>query len=347
MGSSWHSWLKDGEIQLPIQEDQIGLVLDALWKHFEQHAIREYIKEMIDSFIRKSADFLVTFIDKNTGLPHESYDLWEEKLGIHTFSCAAVYAGLRAAENFEEVVGTSRRAIKYRKAAEQLQKTILKYLYDSKEKRFIKRVYYEDNELKKDMTNDASSAYGIFQFKVLPVDDERVRSSMDYFKQRLLCRTSIGGYARYEGDYYHRVTDDVPGNPWFIISLWLAEYYILLAKNMQELEPAKEIFEWVALHALPTGALSEQIHPHTGQPLSVTPLTWSHAGYVIAINKYLEKLDNLGICEMCNPPKFHVEKIKLEHQVSDNPKTKKTKKTKSTTKKKTRMKKKKTVKKKK
>lgn len=311
LGSSWHSWLKNGTIQLPIQEDQIGLVLDALWKHFEQHAIREYIKEMLDLFIRKSADFLVTFIDKKTGLPHESYDLWEEKLGIHTFSCAAVYAGLRAAENFEEVVGMSRRAIKYRNAAEKIQKAILKYLYDEKEKRFIKRVYYENNELKKDMTNDASSAYGVFQFKVLPVDDERVRSSMEHFKERLLCRTNVGGYARYEGDYYHRVTDDTPGSPWFITTLWLAEYYIALAKNDHELAPAKEIFEWVADHALPTGALPEQMNPHTGDPLSVTPLTWSHAGYVIAINKYLEKLDALGVCEMCNPPKYLTEPVNL------------------------------------
>ncbi len=308
LGSSWHSWVKsNGSIQLPIQEDQIGLVLDALWKHFEQHNIREYIKEMFDSFIRKSADFLVTFRDKNTGLPQESYDLWEEKLGIHTFTCAATYAGLRAAENFEQILGSTRRAVKYRKAAEQMREAILHYLYDEKEGRFIKRLYYEGNELKKDMTNDSSSAYGIFQFKVLDLHDERIRSSMDHFKQGLLCRTPVGGYARYEGDYYHRVTDKVPGNPWFITTLWLAEYYIALANNVQELAAAKEIFEWVAKNALDTGLLAEQMNPYSGEPLSVAPLTWSHAGYVIAINKYLEKLDALGVCEMCNPPKFYTE----------------------------------------
>lgn len=306
LGSSWHAWLKaDGTTQLPIQEDQIGLVLDALWKHFLQHDVREYITKMLDPFIRKSADFLVNFIDKKTGLPQESYDLWEEKLGVHTFTCAATYAGLRAAENFEEVVGTTRRAMKYRKAADQLRELIIKYLYDEKEKRFIKRVYYDGVELKRDMTNDASSSYGIFQFGVLAVTDERVMHSMQAFKQRLLCQTSVGGYARYEGDYYHRVADDVPGNPWLITSLWLAEYYIALAQNIDDLQLAVDIFEWVADHALETGALPEQLHPHTGEPLSVTPLTWSHAGFVIAINKYLEKLDELGVCQMCNPPKFY------------------------------------------
>ena len=304
LGSSWHSWLKDGNIQLPIQEDQIGLVLDALWKHFMQHNVREYIRDMLEPFIRKSADFLVNFVDKKTGLPHESYDLWEEKLGIHTFSCCAVYAGLKAAAQFEDIVGTDRLAAKYDREAQRIKKAILHYLYDEGERRFIKRVYYEGNELKKDMTNDASSGYGVFQFKVLDVDDERVRSTFDYFKERLLCKTWVGGYARYEGDHYHRVTDDTPGSPWFITTLWLAEYYIALAKNTNDLAPAVEIFDWVTKHTLESGVLSEQIHPHTGAPLSVTPLTWSHAGFVIAINKYLEKLDALGVCEMCNPPKF-------------------------------------------
>ncbi len=307
LGSSWHSWLKDMHTQLPIQEDQIGLVLDALWKHFVQHAETEFVMGLLDSFIRKAADFMVNFLDKKTGLPHESYDLWEEKLGIHTFTCSAVYAGLMAAANFEEILGTSRRAKKYLQAAEIIKDGILHYLYDKKEKRFIKGVYYEGTTLKKDMTNDISSAYAVFQFKVLDVHDERIESSFDYVKSRLFCDTPIGGYARYEGDYYHRVTDAVPGNPWFITTLWLAEYYIARANNTQDLKPAIDIFNWVSQHALSTGALPEQLHPYTGDPLSVTPLTWSHAGFVIAINKYLEKLDNLGVCEMCNPPKFNGE----------------------------------------
>ena len=294
--------------QLPIQEDQIGLVIDALWKHFVQHDVREHMRDILDSFIRKAADFLVSFKDKKTGLSHESYDLWEEKLGIHTFTCSAVYAGLQAAANFEEVFGTQVRRKKYLKAAENLKKAILKYLYDPKEKRFIKRVYHEGGELKRDMTNDASSCYGIFQFKVLPVDDERVTSSMEYFKKGLLCKTPIGGYARYENDYYHRISNEVPGNPWFIITLWLAEYYIAAAKKQEDLQPALDIFNWAAHHALETGVLSEQLHPYTGDPVSVAPLTWSHAGFVIAINKYLEKLDKLGICELCNPPKFYANK---------------------------------------
>jgi len=293
LGSSWHSWLKEGKVQLPIQEDQLALILDALWKHFVQHKNRAYIEKIFDCFIRKSADFLFSFMDEETGLPKESYDLWEEKLGIHTFTCATVYAGFRAVANFEEVFGDINRKNKFDQAAKKLKSAILKYLYDPKKKIFLKGVYYKDDKLHKDETFDASSVYGIYQFGVLPPTDERVRSNFDLFKKRLKCDTPIGGYARYEGDAYYKVREDVPGNPWFIISLWLAEYYIACASSQEELKPAIEIFEWVEKLTMDTGILSEQIHPDTGVPLSVAPLTWSHAGFVIAIDKYLEKLDLL------------------------------------------------------
>lgn len=303
LGSSWHPWLKHGHLQLPIQEDQIALVLDALWKHFIQHGDKKYIQKIFPLFIRKAADFMLSFIDLQTGLPKESYDLWEEKLGIHTFTCATIYAGFIAAANFERVLGTKTKAEKYQKAADKVKNNILKHLYDPQLGYFIKMIYYEREELKKDTTLDISSSYGIFQFGVLPGTDPRVQQSMNICKERLQNKV-VGGFARYEYDSYYQIDSALPGNPWFITTLWLAEYYLNLAQTKEELQPAIEIFEWVAAHALETGVLSEQLHPHTGKPISVAPLTWSHAGLVIAINKYLEKLDHLGVCKMCNPPKF-------------------------------------------
>ena len=307
-GSSWHSWLKKGQLQLPIQEDQIALILDALWKHFEQHNNKEYIKNIFDCLIKKLSDFLFSFIDKKTDLPKESYDLWEEKLGVHTFTAAAVYAGLRAATQFESIFGTTARVKKFKKASDALQRAIVDYLYDEEKKTFIKGLYYDDDELKRDETIDASSVYGVYQFGVLDKFDERVVSGFENFKEKLYCKTDVGGYARYVNDQYHKTNANVPGNPWFITTLWLAEYYISIANSEEELQPARDIFEWVVRHACSTGILAEQLNPHTGNPLSVAPLTWSHASFIIAVNKYLEKLDALGLCEMCNPPKFGINK---------------------------------------
>jgi len=305
-GSSWHSWIHEGHIQLPIQEDQIALVLDALWKHFVQYSNRSYIEGLFKSFIRPIENFMLTYIDKEICLPKESYDLWEEKLGVHTFTCATVYAGLQAAARFEEIFGTVGRAKKCRQTAEDMKNAMLELFYDEEKQRFIKGIYYDGGKIKKDMTEDASNTYGIFEYKVLDINDSRVQNSMKSYIKNLHCHCPAGGYTRYVYDLYHRIDPSFPGNPWFITTLWLAEYYIIRARSLNDLQPAIELFTWVKDRALETGILAEQINPYTGAPLSVSPLTWSHAAFVIAINKYLEKLDELGICEMCNPPQLQL-----------------------------------------
>jgi glucoamylase len=39
--------------------------------------------------------------------------------------------------------------------------------------------------------------------------------------------------------------------------------------------------------------LAEQVNPYTNEPLSVAPLTWSHATVVLAVNEYLAKREAL------------------------------------------------------
>ncbi|MEO1237719.1 MAG: hypothetical protein AAFX76_13105, partial [Planctomycetota bacterium] len=43
-----------------------------------------------------------------------------------------------------------------------------------------------------------------------------------------------------------------------------------------------------------SGVLAEQVHPETNAPLSVSPLTWSHATVVATVSQYLAKLDALS-----------------------------------------------------
>ncbi len=72
-------------------------------------------------------------------------------------------------------------------------------------------------------------------------------------------------------------------------TLWLAQWYIKAAKGRSDLAKAKEILLWTKKHALPSGMLAEQLDPIDGRPVSVSPLTWSHAAFVETVNKYLEK----------------------------------------------------------
>ena len=95
-------------------------------------------------------------------------------------------------------------------------------------------------------------------FGAYPPDDPRVVSTMKQVYGRLWCRTPVGGLARYEGDSFYRVSGEVPGNPWFVTTLWLAQYYIASAKTKDDLSRAEGIMDWVADRALPSGVLAER-----------------------------------------------------------------------------------------
>ena len=109
---------------------------------------------------------------------------------------------------------------------------------------------------------------------------------MDAIRERL---AAGGGLARFENDGYMRVSDNFPGNTWYICTLWLADFYIASARTKKDLEPALKILEWVADTALPSGVLAEQLDPETGEPVSVSPLTWSHSTFVATTANYLLK----------------------------------------------------------
>jgi GH15 family glucan-1,4-alpha-glucosidase len=128
-------------------------------------------------------------------------------------------------------------------------------------------------------------------------DDPKIAGTMQAICERLWVKTEVGGVARYENDAYHRVsldTANVPGNPWFITTLWLAEWYAVTAKQPEDLRRSLELLEWVARRALPSGVLAEQVNPYTNAPLSVSPLTWSHAAYVATVQSYLAAMARLS-----------------------------------------------------
>jgi len=150
-----------------------------------------------------------------------------------------------------------------------------------------------------------ASLSGLWLFGLFAPDDERVVATMEALRDRLWVKTDVGGVARYENDAYHRVGDDVdrvPGNPWFICTLWLARWIIATARTGDDLQTALDMLRWTANHALPSGVMAEQVHPYTNAPLSVSPLTWSHATLVAAVQEYLEKRGHLNRCPECGQP---------------------------------------------
>jgi len=298
VGSSWHPSFKDGHRQLPIQEDETGLVLYGLYQHFLSFGDIEFLQKMYLPLIRGMGNFLVKFRDEKTGLPKPSYDLWERERGISAYTCSTVYAGLMAAAYLSKILGHSNHFKRYEKAAFEVREATLKHLYDTDKKRFIKRLVpdEETGELRKDYIIDASM-HALWMFGVLPPDDDRIFDTNQAIFEALSVKTEVGGLTRYESDDYQRVSSDygsVPGNPWIITTLWHAQWLLATADDLEGLKPVEKYLDWTISHMSDAGILPEQLDPFTGDHLSVAPLTWSHATFIDTILKYNERLEELS-----------------------------------------------------
>ncbi len=301
LGSSWHPWLRDGQFQLPIQEDGTALILHTLWRFYEISKDLEFIESIYNSLIKHTADFLVLYRDERTGLPKPSYDLWEERFGIATFTASSVAGALAAAAKFANLLGKKKSEMIYEEAAESIRRAILEHLYDQTTGRFCKLFNFSGDELHYDLTIDASTAHGLSVFGILPPDDPRLIREIAETETALTISSGIGGLARYQNDAYQRTGDAYTGNPWFITTLWFAQHEIKAARDEAGLAPVKEKLRWCARYATRSGLLSEQLNPITGEQLSVSPLVWSHAEFVRTIIQYLDRLEDFGVCRACNP----------------------------------------------
>ncbi|MEO7717805.1 MAG: glycoside hydrolase family 15 protein [Capsulimonas sp.] len=294
VGASWHAYATpDGGRETPIQEDGTALVVWSLWRHFEKYNDTEFAARMYEAFVKPASDFMASYRYADSKLPLPSWDLWEERRGTHIYTTSTVCAALFAAAQFAAIFGHDADRLKYQIAGEEVRQSILTHFWDNDARHFARMVMvHADGAIERDLTVDSSS-YAVFAFGVLLADDPHVTAMMEAIGRKLWVHAGAGGVARYERDYYFHVTDDfakVPGNPWIICTLWLAEWYIATAKSSHDLARSLDLLEWVGVCARHTGILSEQVNPFTLEPLSVAPLTWSHAQFVNTTIEYLDAL---------------------------------------------------------
>jgi GH15 family glucan-1,4-alpha-glucosidase len=296
-GSSWHPWVDQwGDRVLPIQEDETGLVLWALWEHYRLHKNLDFVTHLYSTLVVPAAQWMASYFDDRTGLPKPSWDLWEERWGVHAFTIGAVWAGLDAARSFAALFGDASSAVTFQRASKRLREAAEEHLFRPELGRYARRLSLDQAGAP---TPDAvldSALHGLWRFGMYSADDERIVQTMTAIEAQLSNKAESGGQARYADDHYFQVEPDLkvtPGNPWFICTLWLAQWYIARANAESELAKAKALIDWSVSHQLPGGLLSEQVDPHTGSPISVSPLTWSHAEFVITVDDYVQKLVRL------------------------------------------------------
>lgn len=271
LGPSWHPYVHaNGDIAPPIQTDETALVLFLFGQYYRQHSEAELLDNFYATLVEPMANFLSSFVDKS-GLPLPSYDLWEEKYLTTSYTTALTVAALREATSLADVRSDSEAAGRWSAAAEKMAASIDAF-YNADKKYFYKGFLDHDGNRQYDDTVDSSSLFGMFMYGLLPLDDQRIADAHQTLRSTLL--TYDARVTRYEEDNYCR-QDGRPSNPWPVTSLWYAQF------SLENGDPgqARKVLDWVGSIMFSSGVIAEQ-YSEENQPLSVAPLTWSHAEYM-------------------------------------------------------------------
>lgn len=267
LGSTWHP---------PpfIQVDQTASVVAATWHHYKRRRDLELLVDLWP-MVKNAANFLAEFRHQGTGLPAPSWDLWEERFGIHTYSVATVLHALERAARIAEELGKD--PSRWREAEKEMRHAALKHLWDPGKQQFARSIEPLDEKA------DASVLLAL-KLGLVPWEDHKAKATVDRI-ERTLWSEPHGGLARYEGDQYFGEE-----NPWIICTLWLAEAKLAYGDRAR----ARGLIQWVVDHASPTMMLPEQVDARTGEATSVTPLVWSHSTFVDVVNKYRRTVEGAG-----------------------------------------------------
>jgi GH15 family glucan-1,4-alpha-glucosidase len=250
------------------QPDQTASVLIALHDCYKDR--REAPKEF-KSLIRKSANGLCRVWQKDHfSLPAQ--DLWEERLCFpdlrenFTYSLAACCRGLLSAN---ELIPSKR----WVKTANDMKRALL----DNSKNRF-----HRSFGKISDMRVDASLLGLVFPFRIVKPADKRMQETVRLIEDRITKDFRVYRYEHdeYDGWMYKENTHRMKGaGYWPLLNFWMSIYYLERGKKARALKYYKKVLGDVKSNYIP-----EQIFGNSTQ-VSVSPLCWSHAMFVIATKK--------------------------------------------------------------
>lgn len=272
IGSTWHPLVHGNRRELAIQEDETAIVVFMLGEFLDYSHDEQFVKEMYLEFVVPAANFLARFVDTQTNLPHASYDLWEEKFLTHTYTTALTYRALMVASSLADRFDDSDTNEEWRNAASKMLEA--EPMFFDPDTNALRKGYLLDHDgnVKFDNTLDVSSLYGSFMYE-FGTDKSHIASTARAIEERLKDNSPSGGVPRYEFDNYFAEPNKHKGNPWFVTTCWLAQYYVRVGKKQE----AEKLLSWILNHLSSANTLPEQIGADSSKRVGVEPLVWSHA----------------------------------------------------------------------
>jgi GH15 family glucan-1,4-alpha-glucosidase len=124
IGSTWHPLLHGNHKELAIQEDETAILIFMMGEYYHASKDVTLIERFYSTFIRPCAAFMADFVDDATGLPHASYDLWEQKFLTSTYTVCTVIAALETAIELAQVVGRESDSAHWKVSLARMRKGI-------------------------------------------------------------------------------------------------------------------------------------------------------------------------------------------------------------------------------
>lgn len=268
------------------QVDETASVIYGVYTHYQYTKNFKFLKETLP-MCEKALDFLKRYVKdlfEKTNKYKLSYDLWEECESVHFYSLCAIYSAFESMLGIYRVLGKdvsnfennrlkdekiSKSKIEVEKLRKELKLYIEDKMYDDEKKCYVRNTV--------DKRMDISLLGGVVPFNVFTPKEKKIENTIERINMSL--RTFTGGYRRYELDNYNG------GNPWPIANCWMALYYLEKGENKK----ARETFDFVVKTAGIHSFLGEQVDNNTLRPNWVLGLGWSHAMFIIVLEKLLNK----------------------------------------------------------
>ena len=267
------------------QIDETASVIYGVYTHYKYTKNFKFLKECLP-MCEKALDFLKRYVKdliEETGKYHVSYDLWEMCEGVHLYSLSAIYSAFDSMLEIYKILGKNvsdfennrlkdEKIAKSKNETENLRTELKNYIsekmYDNEKKCYVRNP--EDKKI------DISILGAVVPFKVFTPKEKKIENAVERINMSL--RTYTGGYKRFEDDHY------MNGNPWPIANCWMTLYYL----EKGEKTKAKEAFDFVIKTVGEHNLLGEQVDNNTLKPNWVLGLGWSHAMFIIVLEKMLK-----------------------------------------------------------
>lgn len=218
-----------------------------------------------------------------------NFEPWEEEMGLHFYNMLVQYTALSVGAGFALEMGDGGAADFYAEQAREIGQFIRKNFLNQETGIRVSSVVtrglgYKHSGI--DVTPLLALNHTYPYQKLISLNDPYVRKYLDVLtttfkniynvnKEYPHLGVALGRYPEDRYDGYHTGGQ---GNPWFLATIALAEYYCASGNKSS----ANAQFERVIFHSDKTGQLDEQFNQHTGYMQGAYELTWSHGAYITA-----------------------------------------------------------------